>query len=149
MVMFLRFGESPPKTENLIEKMERPFPSFSAKITLFVTYADLNSMTTNVAFRQSLLKQEMYLWKCRENRISFPLMITFLSRTGTIFIQMLRSMIFLSNQGLIQRRCQCTTRSSSVRYVLCEINISMTHRKLYAFLQAIIAFAGEVANAQF
>ena len=136
MLMFLRFGESPPKTENLIERMDRPFPSFSAKITLFVTYADLNSMATNVAFMQSLLKQEMYLWKCRENRINFSLMIICLSRACTIFIQMLRSMIFLSNKGLIQRRRQCTTRSSSVKYVLCEINISMTHRKLYAFLQA-------------
>ena len=48
MVMFLRFGESPPKTENLIKRMDRPLPSFSAKITLFVTYADLNSMATSV-----------------------------------------------------------------------------------------------------
>ena len=46
MVMFLRFGESPPKTENLIKRMDRPLPSFSAKITLFVTYPDLNSMAT-------------------------------------------------------------------------------------------------------
>ena len=49
MVMFLRFGESPPKTEHLIKRMDRLLPSFSAKITLFVTYADLNSMATNVA----------------------------------------------------------------------------------------------------
>ena len=101
--MFLRFGESPPKTENLIKRMDRPLPSFSAKITLFVTYPDLNSMATNVAFRQSVLKIEMYLWKYRENRIDFSLMIIFLSRTGIILIQMLRSLIFLSNKGLIQR----------------------------------------------
>ena len=103
MVMFLRFGESPPKTENLIKRMDRPLPSFSAKITLFVTYPDLNSMATNVAFRQSVLKIEMYLWKYRENRIDFSLMIIFLSRTGIILIQMLRSLIFSSNKGLIQR----------------------------------------------
>lgn len=103
MVMFLRFGESPPKTENLIKRMDRPLPSFSAKITLFVTYPDLNSMATNVAFRQSVLKIEMYLWKYRENRIDFSLMIIFLSRTGIILIQMLRSSIFSSNNGLIQR----------------------------------------------
>ena len=103
MVMFLRFGESPPKTENLIKRMDRPLPSFSAKITLFVTYPDLNSMATNVAFRQSVLKIEMYLWKYRENRIDFSLMIIFLSRTGIILIQMLRSSIFSSNKGLIQR----------------------------------------------
>ena len=88
--MFLRFGESPPKTENLIKRMDRPLPSFSAKITLFVTYPDLNSMATNVAFRQSVLKIEMYLWKYRENLIDFSLMIIFLSRTGIILIQMLR-----------------------------------------------------------
>ena len=63
MVMFLRSGERPPKTENLIKRMDRPLPIFSAKITLFVTYADLNSMATNVAFRQSLLKLEMYFRK--------------------------------------------------------------------------------------
>ena len=103
MVMFLRFGESPPKTENLIKRMDRPLPSFSAKITLFVTYPDLNSMATNVAFRQSVLKIEMYLWKYRENRIDFSLMIISLSRTGIILIQMLRSLIFSSNKGLIQR----------------------------------------------
>ena len=61
--MFLRFGERPPKTENLIKKMDRPLPSFNSKITVFVTHAYLNSMTTNVAFRQSLLKLEIYLWK--------------------------------------------------------------------------------------
>ena len=124
MVMFLRFGESPPKTENLIKRMDRPLPSFSAKITLFVTYADLNSIATNVAFRQSLLKLEMYLWKCRENRINFSLMIVFLSRTGTIFIQMLRSMIFLFNKGLIQRWRQCTTRSFSLWDIFCVKSIS-------------------------
>ena len=67
MVMFLQFGESPPKTENLIKRMDRPLPSFSAKITLFVTYPDLNSMATNIAFRKSLLKLEMYFWKYTEN----------------------------------------------------------------------------------
>ena len=81
--------------------MDRPLLSFNAKITAFVTYADLNSMATNVVFRQSLLKLEMYLWKYRENRTDFSLMIIHLSRTGIIFIQMLRSMIFLSNKGLI------------------------------------------------
>ena len=91
-----------PKTEYLIKRMDRPLLSFSAKITAFVTYADLNSMATNVVFRQSLLKLEMYLWKYRENRTDFSLMIIHLSRTGIIFIQMLRSMIFLSNKGLIQ-----------------------------------------------
>ena len=94
MVMFLRFGESPPKTENLIKRMDRPPPSFSAKITLFVTYPDLNSMATNLAFRKSLPKLEMYFWKYTENRINFSLMIIFLSRTGIVFIQMLHSMIF-------------------------------------------------------
>ena len=102
MVIFLRFGESPPKTEYLIKRMDRPLLSFSAKITAFVTYADLNSMATNVAFRQSLLKLEMYLWKYRKNRTDFSLMIIYVSRTGIIFIQMLRSMTFLSNKGLIQ-----------------------------------------------
>ena len=94
MVMFLRFGESPPKTENLIKRMDRPLPSFSAKITLFVTYPDLNSMATNLPFRKSLLKLEMYFWKYTENRINFSLMIIYLSRTGIVFIQMLHSMIF-------------------------------------------------------
>ena len=61
--MFLWFGESPLKTENLIKRMDRPLLSFSAKIIVFVTHADLNAMTTNVAFRQSLLKLEIYLWK--------------------------------------------------------------------------------------
>ena len=61
--MFLWFGESPLKTENLIKRMDRPLLSFSAKIIVFVTHADLNSMTTNVAFRQSLLELEIYLWK--------------------------------------------------------------------------------------
>ena len=100
MVMFLQFGESPPKTENLIKIMDRPIPSFSAKITLFVTYPDLNSMAINLAFRKILLKLEMYFWKYTENRINFSLMIIFLSRTGIVFIQMLHSMIFLSNEGL-------------------------------------------------
>ena len=94
MVMFLQFGESPPKTENLIKRMDRPHPSFSAKITLFVTYLDLNSMVTNIAFRQGLLKLEMYFWEYTENRINFSLMIIFLSRTGIVFTQMLHSMIF-------------------------------------------------------
>ena len=100
MVMFLRFGESPPKTENLIKRMDRPLPSFSAKITLFVTYPDLNSMATNIAFRKSLLKLEMYFWKYTENRINFSLMIIYLSRTGIIFIQMLGSMIFYLTRDL-------------------------------------------------
>ena len=103
MVMFLRFGESPPKTENLIKRMDRPLPRFSAKITLFVTYPDLNSMAINLAFRKILLKLEMYFWKYTENRINFYLMIIYLSRTGIVFIQMLHSMIFLSNEGFIQR----------------------------------------------
>ena len=131
--MFLRFGESPPKTENLIKRMDRPLPSFSAKITLFVTYPDLNSMATNLPFRQSLLKLEMYFWKYTENRINFSLIIIFLSRTGIVFIQMLHSMIFLSNEGFIQRWRQCTTRSSSVRYFFVWNQYHMTHRILYAF----------------
>ena len=98
----MRFGENLPKTEYLIKRMDRPLLSFNTKITAFVTYADLNSMATNVVFRQSLLKLEMYLWKYRENRTDFSLMIIHLSRTGIIFIQMLRSMIFLSNKGLIK-----------------------------------------------
>ena len=122
--MFLRFGESPPKTEHLIKRMDRLLPSFSAKITLFVTYPDLNSMATNLPFRKSLLKLEMYFWKYTENRINFSLMIIYLSRTGIVFIQMLRSMIFLSNKGLIQRWRQCTTSFSSVRYFFFVKSIS-------------------------
>ena len=133
--MFLRFGERPPKTENLILKMDKSLPSFSSKITVFVTHAYLNSMTTNVAFRQSLLKLEMYLWKCRENRIDFSLMIILLVTYRDYFYTNVTYMIFLSNKGLIQSWRQFTTRSSSVTYILCEINISMAHRKLYAFLQ--------------
>ena len=38
--MLLRFGESPPKAENVIKRMDRPPLSFATKFTLFVTYTD-------------------------------------------------------------------------------------------------------------
>ena len=82
--------------------MDRPLLSFSAKIIVFVTHADLNAMTTNVAFRQSLLELEIYLWKCRENRIDFSLMIILLVTYRDYFYTNVTYMIFLSNKGLIQ-----------------------------------------------
>ena len=129
--MFLWFGESPLKTENLIKRMDRPLLSFSAKIIVFVTHADLNSMTTNVAFRQSLLELEIYLWKCRENRIDFSLMIILLVTYRDYFYTNVTYMIFLSNKGLIQCWRQCTTMSSSVRY-FCVKSISAWLTENYA-----------------
>ena len=59
---------SPLKTDNVIKRMDRTPFIFSSKINLFITYTDyflqkshVNSMATDVAFRESLLKLKMYL----------------------------------------------------------------------------------------
>ena len=57
----------PLKKDNVIKRMDRiPFV-FSAKINLFIKYTDhffqkshVNSMATDVAFRESLLKLKIY-----------------------------------------------------------------------------------------
>ena len=57
----------PLKKDNVIKRMDRiPFV-YSAKINLFIKYTDyffqkshVNSMATDVAFRESLLKLKMY-----------------------------------------------------------------------------------------
>ena len=59
---------SPLKTDNVIKRMDRTPFIFSSKINLFITYTDyflqkghVNSMATDVTFRESLLKLKMYL----------------------------------------------------------------------------------------
>ena len=59
---------SPLKTDNAIKWMDRTSFIFSSKINLFITYTDyflqkrlVNSMATDVVFRESLLKLKMYL----------------------------------------------------------------------------------------
>ena len=66
-------------------------------------------------------------------------MIISLSRTGIIFIQMLRSMIFLSNKGLIQRWRQCTKWSSFVKYFFVWNQYQHDSQKIIRFFTSSIA----------
>ena len=56
-----------------------------------------------------------------------------MSRTGIVFIQMLHSMIFLSNKGLSKDDVSALQGLLLWDIFLCQINISIAHRKLYAF----------------
>ena len=67
-VILLRFGESPLKMDNVIKRMNRTTLTFGAKIILFGKYTDyflqkryINTLATDVVFRESLLKLKMYL----------------------------------------------------------------------------------------
>ena len=92
-------------------------------------------MATDVEFRESLLK----LQNSRKHQISFSLMIVFWSGTGTIFLQMSHSKIFLSKLGIDLKMTSAQYKAFFCETIFfCEINISLTHGKLHAFLQAAL-----------
>ena len=102
----------------------------------FLQKSHANSMATDVAFRESLLK----LQNSRKHQISFSLMIVFWSGTGTIFLQMSHSMIFLSKLGI-----DLKMTSAQYKVFFCETifllrnQYQLDSRKIIRFFTSSIA----------
>lgn len=100
-VMLLSFEESPLKTENLIERMDRRTPlllqceghSFIGHTAYFCGKDLAISMAADVAFNKRLLKMEMYLQNNWEVISICPLELFFLSCTGMVFFTLYNVLI--------------------------------------------------------
>ena len=95
-------------------------------------------MATNVAFRESLLQLKMYLLNSRECQINFPLWLFSGHVQGPFSCKCHIVWFFYLTRDWSKDDVNAIQGLLMWDNFFCEINISMTHGKLHAFLQVAL-----------